>query len=863
MYDWLAKALGDNSELITGNQRLARTLRIRFGELQAGTGISVWRAPAIFSWHEWLHGLCDRIPDQDELPVRINARHSRMLWERCLAQEIRDPLVNIAALARQAGDTWARLCDWDVALEDCEASAQNEDSRLFARAARRYRSLLARKGWVDAAAMPGLLTSFVAAGRLPPPDRIALAGFDRITPRARKLFDALAEAGSTVAVMPLRDVAAAVSRYSFNDTTSEMRSAGAWARDQLLDDPRLRIGVVIPGLEQDATNYARCIKEGFMPGWQSAGGQVESALNVSLGRRLGDYPVIAIAIRALRWLHSDLTTTEVSHLLRSPLLGVESTDARTRVEVRLRQQPSQTWSPRRLIKAIRPSDADDGGITALRRSLLRIDELRTTWPQRDGPAAWAERFDTALAALGWPGGDELDSREFQLINRWRDLLNELAQLGLVAQSMTLAEAHARLAGMAADTVFQPEADAAVLNLLGPLEAAGMEFDRLWIAGMSAANWPPPGRPLRLVSAELQRQHGLPDATPEDTLDYARRVLDRLVRSADQVCVSFPATDGDAVQTASSLLQEYASAETTAPADPGWNARHLIGRVDVLDAADTVPEAREGEVVAGGAATIQRQLDEPFAAFVHGRLGVRLLPVIAAGLAANLRGSMIHDALHRLYAGLPGQDDIAAWREEERSARIAAAVQSALGRRRRHSDTVVASLLALEERRVRELLRSVLEVDCERPRFVVEHVEYEIPAEINGIRLRLRVDRIDRDNDGNLVIIDYKTGVPKALLDRDGSLQDIQLVVYACAVAAPVSGFALFNIDSRGVAIDGAGAGWRPDLHWDGALGQWRDIVIRAAGDIRWGDVRLRRIDAVDATRPLGLLSRYRELVRDA
>jgi probable DNA repair protein len=750
-----------------------------------------------------------------------------------------------------------------VELDDCEASARNEDSRLFARAARRYRSLLTSEGWVDAAGMPALLARYVSDGKLRAPAGLALAGFDRIAPQLQRLLDTFAAAGTSVAAVPVRAAARDLSRHSFNDTTSELRSAGAWARDQLVKNPALRVGIVIPGLEQDAAKYARLVSEGFLPGWQYAGRKFDAALNVSFGRRLGDYPAIAIALRALRWLHSDLTTTEVSHLLRSPLLGIESTDARTRIEVRLRQMPSQTWSPQRLVRVLRRPGAQTGDEDSLRRLLNRLQEFRMAWPQRDIPSAWAERFDTALAALGWPGGEELESGEFQLVNRWRDLLNELAHLGLVTRSMSLAEAHARLAGMAADTVFQPEADTAALNLLGPLEAAGMEFDRLWIAGLSATNWPPTGRPMRLVSGELQRHHGLPDAAPEDTLLYARRVLERLVRSADQVRISYAVADGDAVQTASSLLYEYAPLETPAPPDPGWHARSLIGRVSLVAAADAVPAVDDHEVVAGGAATIQRQLEDPFAAFVHGRLGVRLLPVIAAGLRASLRGSIIHDALHRLYAGLPARGDIRGWDDQERAERIAAAVQSALGRRRRHSDAVVASLLALEERRVRELLRDVISVDCERPEFVVAHVEHDVPAEISGIRLRLRVDRIDQDADGGKVVIDYKTGMPKALLERDGSLRDVQLAVYTCAIAEPVSAIALFNIDSRGVGIDGAGAGWRPDLDWAESLDHWQAIVERAAGDIRNGDVRLRRIETIDATRPLGLLSRYRELIRDA
>ena len=109
--------------------------------------------------------------------------------------------------------------------------------------------------------------------------------------------------------------------------------------------------------------------------------------------------------------------------------------------------------------------------------------------------------------------------------------------------MTFGEVLVRLRTMAAETLFQPESDGAIVQVLGPLEAAGMQFDRLLITGLSAGSWPPPARPLALLSRELQRRFGMPDAEPEDTLDYARRVLTRLFGSAASVEASFALTDG--------------------------------------------------------------------------------------------------------------------------------------------------------------------------------------------------------------------------------------------------------------------------------------------------------------------------------
>jgi len=68
-----------------------------------------------------------------------------------------------------------------------------------------------------------------------------------------------------------------------------------------------------------------------------------------------------------------------------------------------------------------------------------LNEHREGLPARESPSAWASLIDETLKQLNWPGETVLDSVEFQLINRWRELLNDLARLQLVAPSMTLGE----------------------------------------------------------------------------------------------------------------------------------------------------------------------------------------------------------------------------------------------------------------------------------------------------------------------------------------------------------------------------------------------------------------------------------------
>ena len=120
-----------------------------------------------------------------------------------------------------------------------------------------------------------------------------------------------------------------------------------------------------------------------------------------------------------------------------------------------------------------------------------------------------------------------------------------------------------------------------------------------------------------------------------------------------------------------------------------------------------------ESVAGGAATVQWQMREPFSAFALGRLGIAPLQPIVPGLSPLLRGTLIHSAAFHLYESLPGQADIGSWCGEELESRVRTGTRKAFARHERHADRVLHELLELERERVSNLLQELVSVDLER------------------------------------------------------------------------------------------------------------------------------------------------------
>ena len=862
MYDWLREALADSSSVVTANRRLARILGKEHGTQQIAAGLSAWRSPDINAWQDWLISLIATAHDQKSLPTRITPQQSQLLWERCLRKELAESVSGLAGLVRMSRDTWQRLADWQISITDVAKSAQSPDQRMFAVVAGRYLGILEREHWVDDAGLAGLALDLVARRRVDLRGKYTFAGFDRRRPILDAIRNSLRDAGCTVCIPPAGKNAETISMQRFENTQAELRAAGAWARAIRAENPGARIAIISDSLDQDAEQVSRLVREGFTPGWQYGHRSLFDAVNVSYGRKVSEYPAIAIALLIMRWLVRDLSATEVSLLLRSALIATSDLAGRSRLELQLRKLPDRSWSPSMITAALRGrNDNTDGSdwLAAVEKLALRRKDM----PLQVSPADWAVYIDATLKSLGWPGAAALDSTEFQLINRWRELLNEFARLDLVSPRMNLGSALSRLESLAGDTVFQPESTNAAVQLMGPLEASGAQFDAVWITGLSAANWPPAGAAAVLISRRLQQQHGMPDAIPKDTLQYAESVLNHLVTSAERVVCSYTNMVDDAEQTRSELLTPYATTLDTTTADPGWHATRLSASGKTTAVADKVPAVEVGELIRGGAATVQRQLNDPFSAFVFGRMGTRLITPQAVGIPAALRGSIIHDALYRLFVDLPTSNTIREWQGGEVSSRINAAVDSAFSRHERNTDAVLRNLLALERRRVARLLQQIIEIDGERGDFEIASVEAQMEFVAGNVRLPLRFDRIDRFNDGQISILDYKSGAKKKLMRSGEQANEIQLFVYACAAEVPVAALALVCIDSREITFDGAGRGYSDEAEWPELLQRIKHEIAMACEDLADGDVRLNIEQGTQAARSLNLLSRYTELRRDS
>ncbi|MGB5247239.1 MAG: PD-(D/E)XK nuclease family protein [Woeseia sp.] len=862
-YQWLHDALADGATVLTSSRRLALELRHEFDQQQITRGLSAWPSADIYFWQEWLQ---HKVEEQTGVTERrlLDGPSSVLLWERCLDRAVQADLLSTTSLVRHARRAWQRLQEWQVSLAVVREAARSRDEHWFVGAAQRYQQQLDDAGWLDVAQLATYCSTASFCKETQWPAGIVYAGFERLTPAQHALFSGIGEQGCATRAAPQAALAAQLHYRSYADANTMWRAAGCWARELLEQNPLSRIAIVAPDLESDATGIAGEVREGFAPGWQLAGGRYRDAVDVSYGMPLALYPAIGVAGLCLRLACDGLNSTDVSVLLRSGFIGDADIAERARLDWFLRSLPDRQWLPANLSATLRPRiDDESAGLFLVR--LEKIAELYEQRQQQRSPADWAQSIDEMLTAIGWPGESQPDSAEFQLQNRWRQLLNDVARLGSVRSSMTLPDCLRCLMQIAGETLYQPESRAGGLRLLGMLEAVGLEFDYLWLGGMDASRWPTTANPLALVNRQLQRERGMPDATPADALQFSQRILQRVLIAANQVEVSWARLEDDKELLPSPLLDVEGADPARDTNDPGWHATTLLGSPTVAIPADKAPPVLPDERISGGAYTVQSMREEPFKAFAEGRLHVRDLDIIQPGFSPRMRGTLVHGALQQLLRELPAQADLKRWSSDQCVERIDKAAWQPLAKHWPHADPVLQRLLQLEKRRLEQLLHAFIQKENEREDFQVLAVESSAKLDYGPVHLRLRIDRLDRLADGALLITDYKASDAKSFLERKyGRPKQLQLCVYARALEDDsVGGLQLTYVNSSEIRYVGEGGSIshskvKPE-DWSALLEDWCaevDVLLKRFAD---GETGINALQEIKKARSLAVLSRFAEL----
>jgi probable DNA repair protein len=770
--------LRDGGIVVAASERAARSLAAAFHRARRAEGLTAWPTPNIQDWQSFARAAWDE--REGDGRVVLSPLQEQSLWARIVAHAAPEAVQLAGAgdrLAALAMDAHHLLCEYaPQLLKDNARMGWDQDPGAFSGWLTAFNELCRDSNLVSAARLPLELVTLLQADTTERPP-LLLAGFDRILPTQQKLFAAWG-AGVGVREVPLGATAEQVEFHLVADPSAELAACALWSKARLAAQSDARLLVITP----DARQRRGEIERGFLRflGANETSPGAAKLLEFSLGVPLGHVALARGAQLLLRWLSDAIAENELDWLLATDQIAASPGESRalTAFMRALRRSDLERphWTLTEFLRQRPHAELPAEWVARMTQARQRLEEFAR---RTQTPVAWAEFSAQLLQLAGWPGARTLTSAEFQALRRWQQTMDDCASLGFDGRRIAWSDFLGALDRAVDETLFAPESQDAPILIAGPAESAGLTADAIWFLGASEEAWPAAGATHPLIPIGVQRETGMPHASPKLDWDLAKAMTRRVLASAPEVHFSYARQSEGVEARPSRLIAQIAgspqqlSADLTAPALPDPLTTEF---------KDTTRLPYPLHEASGGATVLTTQSRCAFQAFATARLDARKWDAAEAGLTASERGLLLHEVLHSIWAGSPkgirthaelvALTDLAAFVEGH----VRRVLQEKMPARAR--EQMPQRYLEIEGERLVVLITEWLRFEQGRLSFAVLETEKKTTVSIAGLPLHLRLDRVDRLNDGSLLVIDYKTGDAKAKSWDLPRPDDVQLPLYA-------------------------------------------------------------------------------------
>lgn len=822
--------------IIVPNTACARLLRVALDQLERQRDLASWQTADAVAWSTYLTRCFEQTSlragssDAFEFDFVLSAAQERAIWEAVISRDSEVSVFAPEQTAAFAQAAWSILHAWCGSVDAIFESTVSDDVAAFARWVAAYRERTAGLRVSDQAQIMARLAARDGEGRQSP----IAHGFLEPAPGIQQFFDALG-----IRAMARLDPSADGADFrcrAFPDREAEIYAAMQWAVTIAAAHPQARVVVSSDGLQADRLFIQRCADDVLDQYGASVNrdqvyfGAVEPLLH---------HPLVRDALRILEFSYAPAWDA-CSALIRSPYIAGAHHE---RFERALFDEELRALDRYELpVPFVMNFLAGSAHLCKqFRRLFSELARLEQEAPSRQRLVQWLDHFDRCLRAAGWPGDGDLTPATVAILRQWADACDHLNHLDAVLPPVSKGEAVARLRRVLGDAdVRETPADPRIF-VVSPEQACVLRPTHLWLAGASRDAFVAHVHPSPLLPFELQRSAGVPGADAKRDLYRARRLIETLALGVDEPVASYCVSDGDLIVNPSPLIAGLRGAELKISPrhvpDPWRRMRQQASASTVVDQRG--PQLKDGTPLRGGVAGLAAQAACPFQAFARHRLTATALTEPRPGIDMRHKGQVLHHALATLWLRVQSSRTLAELDSDERERVIREAISENFAPLP-FETTLERELRFVERERLAALLDIWLDFESTRPPFTVVAVEQPATVTFEGLKIRVRVDRVDHMADGQVIIIDYKTGRCRAADWEAPRLNQPQLPFYALTFPDKhTSGIAFAKVDRAEPRwIQEPSEKFAQAQTWAFQCETWRDDLAALAAGIRDGDARL-------------------------
>ena len=750
---------------LTVNSRLARWLLLEHDEKKKQAGEKAWETPQILSLSAWMRNLwLESWPTQ----YLLSPLQCEKIWEKIIVQDAsRLDLLHLQGVASQASEAFALIHEYRLP-QSPKFYELTDEAKSFISWTRKYKHRLTSLGALDPCMLMDAVKSSMQDGEIEIPPSLCIMGFEEQSPQMKFFLDFLLDKGTDIVFISpvptpetlevkLNEQTAYIREHE--NRQGEAEACARWIRS--IFQPGKRIGIVVPELEKYRTLLKRELTAELVP--ESIFNLDEQVFNISLAPPLSQEPMIKMALDLLTVKTTTVPVSTFLSLIQSPFFGFtfppnqEISD----LERKLRRK--------RILSM--PIDQPIYGTIPQVDQLVERLKVWTLNNKRLLPGKWAEELSEFLKTTGWPGksGATADqqsvlSKRYQAFEAWKDCLNQLCSLNQILGPINRLEALNHLSNIVRSTLFQIKTPEHSIQVIGLLESSGMQFDHLWVMGCHSEALPTHPEPNPFIPYEIRSKFSIPRSNPQRELKFAEQSLSRLLMAAPEVHFSYPLHEGDMGMEISPLLKKFPKSE-----DSPYTSKRIKDQILALNDLEKFTEPTflpatyseknlfSTKGISSGYGLIKDQVDCPFRAFARHRLGGEGYQTPEVDFDNLDRGNVIHKALELFWSKTVNLKNLLKLSEHSLEQQLYQYVREALKICSvRTKDQVQFNKLEVE-RNVRVIHDWLSTVELKRPDFKVLQIEEGLLINLSGIKLLLRIDRIDEIPGKGLLLIDYKTG----------------------------------------------------------------------------------------------------------
>ncbi|MFL6414630.1 MAG: PD-(D/E)XK nuclease family protein [Bryobacteraceae bacterium] len=788
-----AAICANGGTIVLPSRLLASVARQQLAAERIQLGLESWERPEILSISAWLVSSWNAARFSGfSVPGLLSPSQEVELW-RGLFEELHPAVFDPGGAAGLAIRAAQSIAEWHLPLEG-EWWERSADSESYRQLHRRFSRELRDRDCMTRAEIWRALPDWIRSGAYKPA-QVTFLGFRQpVAPAMSGIMDALGRSARSLPFDAKRPKPRIPTEQCarFED---EIETAARWARRQIEENPEVTVGVFVPELRSHHQAVARIFDSVLDPPSSlrldlpdAVSEDVKRpAVHVHASRPLVREPLVTSALTLLELLRARIRITDASAILLSPFLAGAAAERSQRALADLN---------------LRRSREIDVTLSHIQYRTVECEHLAPVWQKirsiRPKASAmdlieWSELFGDLVGASGWPGEQPLTTHEQSVAQGWNDALSELGSLGFVSPPVPFEVALSRLRDALGQSRSPETGDElSPVQVLDFEDAEGLQFDCSVAMGVSEEKWPRRSHLVPFIPPAIQR-------SSESSLSLAQRFQDEsearasaLLSTAPNVLVTY---SGTLAPAARGLVK------TKAGSVPKWLGTTMLAsdvrRTDIESIPDRQPPPfRSTASLSGGVGVIRSQAQCPFRAFAEYRLHAQRPEDACFGFDPRERGGYLHRALENVWKRLESSERLLGASDSELQTLVEDSVAEALASERNSPFREVIS--TAEKLRLNDaILYWLREKEKNRSTpFRVEHIEEKKTVDINGLQLRIRVDRIDRLRDGSVVLIDYKSGeISEASLQGDRPSEP-QLLVYAAAMEEEVDGIFLAQVRPR-------------------------------------------------------------------